>query len=235
MPQPALPFDDDPAVPAPVYGAVGTETPSRVGASAAQHLCAPAPAQLAPLPAPRTSDPAPVFARHPRARRYVVRVKADGTVRVTIPRWGSKRGAAAFADQQREWIEKQLRRVEKERAAPHEPMPVEQLRLLRGRAQRELPPRLLTLAESLGLTVVRISVRNQRWRWGSCSRRGHICLNWRLVTMPDWVRDYVLVHELMHLKRMDHSPKFWKLVAAVCPTFEDARAWLRMHQDMLSH
>jgi predicted metal-dependent hydrolase len=95
------------------------------------------------------------------------------------------------------------------------------------RARRELPPRLLELASAHGLTVSRITIRNQRWRWGSCSRSGHICLNWRLVTMPDDVRDYVLIHELMHLKRMDHSPKFWKLVAEACPQYQDARRWLR--------
>jgi predicted metal-dependent hydrolase len=75
--------------------------------------------------------------------------------------------------------------------------------------------------------VRKISVRNQRRRWGSCSRHGHICLNWRLIEMPDWVRDYVLIHELMHLKRMDHSPSFWKLVAAACPAYQRARRWLR--------
>jgi predicted metal-dependent hydrolase len=47
--------------------------------------------------------------------------------------------------------------------------------------------------------------------------------------MPDWIRDYVMLHELMHLKRMDHSRKFWKLVAAVCPAYQDARKWLRAH------
>ena len=51
--------------------------------------------------------------------------------------------------------------------------------------------------------------------------------DWRLVMMPEAVRDYVLIHELMHLKRMDHSPKFWKLVAAACPDYQDARLWLR--------
>jgi predicted metal-dependent hydrolase len=98
---------------------------------------------------------------------------------------------------------------------------------------RELPARLLTLASGLDLKVTKVSIRNQRWRWGSCSRNGHICLNWRLVAMPDWVRDYVLLHELMHLKRMDHSPRFWKLVARVCPTFQEARTWLRQHQALL--
>src|SRR5207248_118497 len=86
----------------------------------------------------------------------------------------------------------------------------------RRSAKRELPVRLLQLAAAHRLSVARISVRNQRWRWGSCSRQGHICLNWRLVIMPPDVRDYVLIHELMHLKRMDHSAKFWKLVAQIC-------------------
>ena len=106
------------------------------------------------------------------------------------------------------------------------PLSPEVERELRDRAKRELPARLLELAAEHGLTVARVSVRNQRWRWGSCSRNGHICLNWRLVQMPDSVRDYVMIHELMHLKRMDHSPKFWKLVAEACPDFETARAWL---------
>ena len=72
-----------------------------------------------------------------------------------------------------------------------------------------------------------MSVRDQRTRWGSCGRDGRICLNWRLLLMPEWVRDYVLVHELMHLERLDHSPRFWTLVEAAYPAYRDARAWLR--------
>jgi predicted metal-dependent hydrolase len=173
-------------------------------------------------------EPDFVFIRHPRARRYVIRVADDGTVRVTVPRWGSKREAAAFAEQEREWIEKQQRRQEQNSQRPKAPaLSPDVERELRARAKRELPGRLLELAAGHGLSVARVSVRNQRWRWGSCSRKGHICLNWRLVQMPDSVRDYVMIHELMHLKRMDHSPKFWKLVAEACPDFQLARAWLR--------
>jgi predicted metal-dependent hydrolase len=169
-----------------------------------------------------------VYVRHPRARRYVVSVRADGVVRVTVPRRGSKREAAAFAASQKTWIEKQLRRLEERRARPFPPgLDAAELRALRTRAVRELPARLLALAAEHGLVVSRVSVRNQRWRWGSCSRAGHICLNWRLVQMPPWIRDYVMLHELMHLKRMDHSKKFWKLVAAVCPEYQAARKWLR--------
>ena len=181
-----------------------------------------------------------VFARHPRARRYIIRVEENGTVRVTVPRWGSKREAAAFAARERPWIEKQLRRSDAERearererrttngvlGAPNGERLAEQ-RMLMVRARQELPLRLLELAARHGLAVTRISVRNQRRRWGSCSPAGHICLHWRLVTMPEPVRDYVLIHELMHLKRMDHSEKFWKLVAEACPGYQDARLWLR--------
>jgi predicted metal-dependent hydrolase len=150
---------------------------------------------------------------------------------VTLPRWGSLREARAFAREQQPWIERQRRRLEEERTAtPVVPQAV--LREAWARAKRELPPRLLGLAADLGLSVSRVSVRNQKWRWGSCSRSGHICLNWRLVDMPDWVRDYVMVHELMHLRRMDHSRRFWKLVAAACPDYERARAWLRANSSL---
>jgi predicted metal-dependent hydrolase len=164
----------------------------------------------------------------------VIRVRADGVVRVTIPRWGSKREAQQFAESQQAWIDNQLARWRSERAAAPSLVPPEVVRQLGAQARRELPMRLLELAAEHGLTVARISIRNQRWRWGSCSPTGHICLNWRLVTMPDWVRDYVLIHELMHLKRMDHSRKFWRLVAAACPRFREARAWLRDHRSSAS-
>lgn len=183
---------------------------------------------------PESRIPNPDFVRHPRARRYVVRVRDDGTVRVTIPRWGSKREARAFAEQQRQWIEHELRRVEEERARPRVALAPDAEREIRARAKRDLPARLAELAAEHGITVARISVRNQRWRWGSCSRRGHICLNWRLSRMPEAVRDYVMIHELMHITRMDHSPKFWALVAQACPGYESARRWLRAHQAMLS-
>jgi predicted metal-dependent hydrolase len=175
--------------------------------------------------------PKPRFVRHPKARRYLIRVSEEGEVLVTVPRRGTMREAAEFAERERFWIDRQLARLAREQAALPPPTPAAELR---ARAVRELPARLHELAERHGLSVSRISVRNQRRLWGSCSPSGHICLNWRLVQMPPWVRDYVLIHELMHLRRMDHSPRFWKLVAAVCPRYREARAWLRAHQALLS-
>jgi predicted metal-dependent hydrolase len=93
----------------------------------------------------------------------------------------------------------------------------------------ELPQRLLALAARYQLVVSRISIRDQRTRWGSCGRNGHVCLNWRLVSLPPSVRDYVLIHELMHLHRLDHSAAYWKLVEIACPGYREARQWLRRH------
>ena len=167
------------------------------------------------------ADPAVYFVRHKRARRYLLRVDHDGRVRVTIPRGGSKREAAAFAARNLSWIARQRARVTQPLFS------LDERRAFRQKAQIELPPRLLALAAQHGLAVAKVTVRNQRTRWGSCGRDGHITLNWRLVLMPESVREYVLIHELMHLRRLDHSPAYWRLVAAACPGYREARAWLR--------
>jgi len=98
---------------------------------------------------------------------------------------------------------------------------------LRRLAAAELPSRCQELAARHRLVVNRVSIRNQRTRWGSCSTRGAISLNWRLVQMPPEVAEYVIVHELMHLKQPDHSRRFWREVAAVCDHWREAERWLR--------
>jgi predicted metal-dependent hydrolase len=168
-------------------------------------------------------SPPTYYVRHRQARRYLLRVDVDGRLRITIPRGGSRREADAFAERQAEWIARERARLS------HQPLPLAEARALRQRAVRELPPRLIALAERLGLTVSAVSVRNQRTRWGSCGHDGRICLNWRLLLMPPWVSEYVLIHELMHLRRMDHSAAYWRLVAAACPEYRVARQWLRAH------
>jgi predicted metal-dependent hydrolase len=120
--------------------------------------------------------------------------------------------------------------VQRQRAVLHQVrFTADDRQRLKAQAQEELPERLQALADQHDLRVTRISIRNQRTRWGSCGRDGHICLNWRLVAMPDWVRDYVMIHELLHLIRLDHSAAYWRLVAAACPRFREARMWLRAH------
>ena len=171
-----------------------------------------------------TAEIAPIyFVRHRRARRYLLRVDHDGRLRVTIPRGGSRREADAFARLHVDWVSRQRARLSQTEVS------VDDRRAVRVQARAELPARLHELAAECGLQVNRVSIRNQRTRWGSCGRDGHICLNWRLVVMPSSVRDYVIIHELMHLKRLDHSPAYWRLVAAACPSYREARLWLRAH------
>ncbi len=154
-----------------------------------------------------------------------MRVEPTGSVRVTIPRGGSRREAEAFVTRQRAWISRQLLRLPSRDSV----FTTEQRENLKQQAVAELPGELLALAARHGLEVTKVSVRNQRSRWGSCGRDGHITLNWRLVAMPEWVREYVLVHELMHLRRLDHSPEYWALVADAYPDYAKARAWLRVN------
>jgi predicted metal-dependent hydrolase len=163
------------------------------------------------------------YVRMRQARRYVMRVRPDGDLRVTIPRGGSKAEAVRFADRHLEWAERQRSRV----LATRRPAAVDHD--LRTRASRELPPQLLALAARHELTVTRITIRNQRSRWGSCSARGHITLNFRLMLMPEDVREYIVIHELMHVRQANHSIRFWRLVEAACPGFRDAERWLKQH------
>ncbi len=201
-----------------------------------------------------------------RARRYILRVRPGGGLRVTIPRGGSRAEAARFIQKHAAWIQRERLRVRA--GTPVEwrngavvllrghPVPIEvgqadgcrivrygersltvaeetadlrqhieaDLRLL---ARAELGRRLHALAGVHGLTVAGVTIRNQTSRWGSCSRAGRIALNFRLIQMPPQVSDYVLVHELMHLREQNHSRRFWRLVEAACPDFRAAERWLK--------
>ena len=162
-----------------------------------------------------------VLVRHRKARRYIIRVLDDGTVRVTLPWRGSKREALQFVEKSAEWIAQQsavaASRLRRDPLAETK---------LRQRGVEELPPALLALAEKHGIAVTRVSIRNQRSRWGACSAQGSITLNWRLILVPDFVREYVMVHELMHRRELNHSKRFWGHVRAACPRYREARQWL---------
>ena len=214
-----------------------------------------------------------LLVRNARARRYVLRLRPDGTARVTVPRGGSISGARRFANRNLAWLEAQLKRPSTHPAAPSEwrpgsevlfrgelarleaevngdnvillgpeKLPVPNLEgdlrpaiegHLRRLAESELSLRVLEFAARHQLSVRRVSVRNQRTRWGSCSRRGTISLNWRLIQTPPFVRDYIILHELMHLREMNHSPRFWRQVETVCPDYRPAEQWLKQHSRLL--
>jgi predicted metal-dependent hydrolase len=220
-----------------------------------------------------------VFQSHRRARRYVLRVKPDGTARVTIPRGGSKREAFEFVHKNIGWIEKQLQKPPPPSCPPRVFQAGTRL-LFRGEwaalalgadrrtvefadqavfiaadaedwrpaierhlwrlAKGELVARTWELAEvcrafdpAAMQRLRRVTVRNQRSRWGSCSAKGTVSLNWRLMHTPAWVRDYLILHELTHLREMNHSPRFWQRVAQACPEYGLAETWLKQHAALL--
>jgi predicted metal-dependent hydrolase len=181
------------------------------------------------------SPPVIVFVRHRRARRYIMRVLGDGTIRVTLPRWGAKREALAFVEANAAWVNDQRARRQTTAAAHTPPSALRPLveRWYRRKAARELPAMLMRLARAHDISVARVSVRDQRSRWGACSSRGTITLNWRLIQVPNFVREYVLLHELMHRRELNHSRRFWRLVAACCPRHLEARRWLKREGKLL--
>jgi predicted metal-dependent hydrolase len=102
-------------------------------------------------------------------------------------------------------------------------------RWYRRAARDEIAPRLQAACAQAGSSYSKLTIRGQRTRWASCSRSGAMSFNWRLLLGPELVLDYVVWHEVCHLEVMDHSPRFWTLLASRCPDYGRQRAWLRRH------
>lgn len=101
---------------------------------------------------------------------------------------------------------------------------------LRAQAKIQLPPRLAALAAAHGFTYARVCIKNNVSNWGSCSVRGNINLNLRLLTLPERLQDYVMLHELCHLKEMNHGPRFHALLESVCPGHRELEKELRTYR-----
>src|SRR6516164_9232496 len=97
---------------------------------------------------------------------------------------------------------------------------------LKALARREFATRARELAARLGKSVTRVGVRDPKSRWGSCSSKGALSFSWRLIMAPEAVIHYVVAHEVAHLVEMNHSPRFWRVVASLCPSVERAKKWL---------
>jgi predicted metal-dependent hydrolase len=100
---------------------------------------------------------------------------------------------------------------------------------LKREARRDLQKAADHYAAELGVKVKRLSIRDQSSRWGSCTSAGSLSFSWRLILAPSFVLDYLAAHEVAHLVEMNHSPRFWKVVARICPKVEQAKTWLDVH------
>lgn len=151
-----------------------------------------------------------------RARRVSISVRATGAVRLSFPYGVSQKRALEFLEQKAGWIEAARERLARKRAAmPPQLPPAEQkarIEELRRAAKADLPDRIARLSEATGLKYEKLSIRASRTKWGSCSGRNHISLSLFLMTLPEHLRDYVIIHELCHTVHHNHSPRFHALV-----------------------
>ncbi len=160
-----------------------------------------------------------------------IQIASPEEVIVRAPLHMPEREIRRLLEEKRAWIETHLekaaRKAEERKAQPA--LSAEGLRRLADMALREIPVRVRQRAAQMGVTYGRITIRNQRTRWGSCSSAGNLNFNCMLMLCPDDVIDYVVVHELCHRKEMNHSARFWALVASVRPDYRTSRKWLKEH------
>ena len=171
-----------------------------------------------------------------RRKTVSLEVKRDGSVIVRTPLRMPQREIQEFIESHRSWIEHKCRLMEKRRAqsvstgAP----PVDEISGKEWEKIREaFADRVDYYCKKMDVQVGRITIRNQKTRWGSCSAKGNLNFNCLLMKAPPEVLDYVVVHELCHRLEMNHSPRFWAQVERVLPDYKVSRKWLREHGNEL--
>ena len=156
-------------------------------------------------------------------------IKPDGQIIVRAPLRLSQVRIRRFVEQKQEWILKNLEKIQK-REVQRETVPglsKEERTRLQQEACRKIPERTAYFAEKIGVSYGRITLRQQKTRWGSCSANGNLNFNWLLILAPPEVLDYVVVHELCHRRQMNHSQAFWNEVSAVLPGYKEQKKWLK--------
>lgn len=162
-------------------------------------------------------------------RTMALELRNDGQVIVRAPQGMTEMKIHAFVEQKRDWVLQNLEKINS-RQDSGETLPKfseAKKNLYRRRAGEILGKRTAYFAKIMGVRYNRITIREQKTRWGSCSSNRNLNFNWKLVLAPPEVLDYVVVHELCHLKEMNHSSAFWHEVEAVVPDYKARRAWLK--------
>lgn len=144
--------------------------------------------------------------KHHWAKRMTLKVNNHGEVTVSIPRRSTYRAAEEFAHKNAAWIQQQTAHRPHR---PHEPPTTTQ----REHARKLITDSVEHWSSQMGVSYERIFIRNQKSRWGSCSSKGNLNFNWRLIELPAELMDYVVVHELAHRVHLNHSPEFYKLIS----------------------
>lgn len=166
--------------------------------------------------------------RSPRAKRMRITVYRDGSVVATTPRNFDDNLLINFINQKKDWI---LKRVQKFLSSP--------LRFIKNSSKKDykkykiealklVEERLAFYNQQYNFKYNRISIRNQKSRWGSCSRQGNLNFNYKIFFLPPEIRDYIVVHELCHLQEFNHSQNFWDLVKITVPNYKEIRKSLKL-------
>lgn len=162
-------------------------------------------------------------------------IKEAGRLIVRAPYSMSRNQILREIELHRNWIDKHMLIMQK-REEEREKLPQftwEEIEAMAQKALAEIPAKVKEYAAVLGVSYGRITIRNQKSRWGSCSAKGNLNFNCLLVKVPEEVRDYVIVHELCHRIEMNHSAQFWKLVESVLPDYKERRKWLKENGNAL--
>jgi predicted metal-dependent hydrolase len=174
-----------------------------------------------------------LFERSKRAKRISISVKPFKGVQVAVPHGLSFKKAAQFAQTKADWIKTHLEKMKQyERQGYFNSIPADNID--REQAKRRLTRRLQQLAKHYGFSYNRVFIRNQRTRWGSCSNKNNISLNMKLVKLPDELIDYVILHELVHTRKKDHSKAFWAEMDKLVGNGKKMQSKLRKHRLGLS-
>ena len=162
-----------------------------------------------------------------RRKTLALEITRDGQLKVRAPYKVSRKEIQNFVKSKESWIFKHLKRIEETKAEQPEPLSSEEIEKLVQKALQVLPEKVEHYARIIGVTYGRISIRNQKTRWGSCSSKGNLNFNCQLMRLPEELQDYVVVHELCHRKEMNHSSDFWKEVEYIMPDYQERRARLK--------
>ena len=164
-------------------------------------------------------------------KTVAIQVNSDLSVTVRAPRSVSEKDIEEILKKKEAWISKHIEKIKetKERfeAEPTEKLTREKVIARADEALKVIPERVEYFAKVIGVTYGKITVRNQKTRWGSCSSKGNLNFNCLLMLAPPEVLDYVVVHELCHRKQMNHSKAFWLEVEKVLPNYKEVRKWLK--------
>lgn len=169
--------------------------------------------------------------RRSSRKTVALEIRPDGSLLVRAPQRMTVREIDCFLDEHAEWVRKHLAQLQarQEELSEVKLLSMGEIRALADQALQVIPERVRYYAPLVGVTYGRITIRNQRTRWGSCSSKGNLNFNCLLMLMPPEILDYVVVHELAHRKEMNHSPAFWAIVESVLPDYRERRQWLKEH------